>query len=139
NTARVVRDGVEKEIPIEELEIGDIVSVRPGERVPVDGIIVEGNSALDESMITGESLPIDKGIDDEVIGATINEFSAFKFKTTKIGKDTTLSQIIKLVEDAQGSKAPVQRLADKISGVFVPTVVLIAILTFVGFYFLRDF
>ncbi|HLR22059.1 MAG TPA: heavy metal translocating P-type ATPase [Tissierellaceae bacterium] len=139
NTARVIRDGVETEIPVEELEIGDIVSVRPGERVPVDGIIVEGNSALDESMITGESLPIDKGVDDEVIGATINKFSAFKFKATKIGKDTVLSQIIGLVEDAQGSKAPVQRLADKISGIFVPTVVLIAVFTFVVFYFLRGF
>src|SRR5699024_9032618 len=139
NTARVIRDGVETEIPVEELEIGDIVSVRPGERVPVDGIIVEGNSALDESMITGESLPIDKGVDDEVIGATINKFSAFKFKATKVGKDTVLSQIIGLVEDAQGSKAPVQRLADKISGIFVPTVVLIAVFTFVVFYFLRGF
>lgn len=139
NTARVIKDGVEVEIPIEELEIGDIVSVRPGERVPVDGIIVEGNSALDESMITGESIPVDKGVDDQVVGATVNEFGSFKFRATKIGKDTVLSQIIGLVEDAQGSKAPVQRLADKISGVFVPTVVVIAVLTLIGFYFLRDF
>lgn len=138
-TARVIRDNMEMDIPIEQLEINDIVVVRPGERVPVDGIIVEGNSSLDESMITGESIPIDKGVGDEVIGATINKFGAFKFKATKIGKDTVLSQIIKLVEDAQGSKAPVQRLADKISGIFVPIVVGIALVTFLGFYFLRDF
>ncbi len=136
-TARVVRDGSEIDIPIEDLEIGDIVVVRPGERVPVDGVIVEGSSALDESMITGESIPIDKGIGDEVIGATINKFGAFKFKAMKIGKDTVLSQIIKLVEDAQGSKAPVQRLADKISGIFVPVVVAIAFMTFLGFYFIE--
>ncbi|MBU5313682.1 heavy metal translocating P-type ATPase [Tissierella carlieri] len=133
-TARIIKDGVEMDIPIEKVEIGDIIVVRPGERVPVDGIIVEGNSAVDESMITGESIPIDKAIDDEVIGATINKFGTFKFKATKIGKDTVLSQIIKLVEDAQGSKAPVQRLADKISGIFVPIVVVIALATFLGFY-----
>lgn len=135
-TARVIKDGEEVDTPIEHLQIGDIILVRPGERVPVDGIIVEGNSSLDESMITGESIPIDKTIDDTVIGATINKFGAFKFKATKIGKDTVLSQIIKLVEDAQGSKAPVQRLADKISGVFVPIVVAIAAVTFLGFYFI---
>lgn len=133
-TAKVIRDGVEIDLPIEKLEIGDIVVVKPGEKVPVDGIIIEGHSALDESMITGESIPIDKSVGDEVIGATINKFGSFKFKTTKIGKDTVLSQIIKLVEEAQGSKAPVQRLADKISGIFVPIVVLIALLTFLGFY-----
>lgn len=133
-TAKVVRDGIEMDIPIEQLVIGDIIVVKPGEKVPVDGIIVEGNSSLDESMITGESIPVDKTIDDEVIGATINKFGSFKFKATKIGKDTVLSQIIKLVEDAQGSKAPIQRLADKISGIFVPVVVVIALLTFLGFY-----
>lgn len=139
-TAKVIKDGVEMDIPIEKVEIGDIIVVRPGERIPVDGIIVEGNSAVDESMITGESIPIDKSIDDEVIGATINKFGSFKFKATKIGKDTVLSQIIKLVEDAQGSKAPVQRLADKISGIFVPIVVVIGIVTFLGFYLLgKDF
>ncbi len=135
-TARVVRDEVEVDIPIEQLIVGDIVVVRPGERVPVDGIIVEGNSSLDESMITGESIPIDKTIDDEVIGATINKFGAFRFKATKIGKDTVLSQIIKLVEDAQGSKAPIQRLADKISGIFVPIVVVIALVTILGFTYI---
>ncbi|MFA7533954.1 MAG: heavy metal translocating P-type ATPase [Tissierellaceae bacterium] len=136
-TARVIRDGIEADIPIEKVEIGDVIVVRPGEKIPVDGIIVEGNSAVDESMITGESIPIDKTIDDEVIGATINKFGTFRFRATKIGKDTVLSQIIKLVEDAQGSKAPVQRLADKISGVFVPVVVAIAVATFLGFYFLK--
>ncbi|MEY8416949.1 heavy metal translocating P-type ATPase [Tissierella praeacuta] len=135
-TARIIKDGVEMDISIEKVEIGDIVVVRPGERIPVDGIVVEGNSAVDESMITGESIPIDKTVDDEVIGATINKFGTFKFRATKIGKDTVLSQIIKLVEDAQGSKAPVQRLADKIAGVFVPVVVVIALITFLGFYFI---
>lgn len=139
-TARVIRDGEEVDLPLEELEIGDIVVVRPGEKVPVDGIIIEGHSSLDESMITGESIPVDKTVDDKVIGATINKFGSFKFKATNIGKDTVLSQIIKLVEDAQGSKAPVQRLADKISGIFVPVVVGIALITFIGFYlYTRDF
>ena len=132
--ARVIKDGVEMDIPIEKVEIGDIIVVRPGEKIPVDGVIVEGNSSIDESMITGESIPIDKAIGDEVIGATINKFGSFKFQATKIGKDTVLSQIVKLVEDAQGSKAPVQRLADKISGIFVPVVVVIAVITFLGFY-----
>ena len=135
-TARVIKDGTEMDIPIEELKVGDIIVVRPGEKVPVDGIIVEGNSSLDESMITGESIPVDKTIGDEVVGATINKFGAFQFKATKIGKDTVLSQIIQLVEEAQGSKAPIQRLADRISGVFVPAVVVIALVTFVGFYFI---
>ena len=139
-TAKVIRDNVEIDLPLEKLEIGDIIVVRPGEKVPVDGIIVDGNSSLDESMITGESIPTDKTIGDTVIGATINKFGAFKFKATKIGKDTVLSQIIKLVEDAQGSKAPVQRLADKISGVFVPIVVVIALVAFLGFNFIgKDF
>jgi len=136
-TARVVRDGMEMDIPIEKVEIGDIIVVRPGEKIPVDGIIIEGNSSIDESMITGESIPVDKTKGDEVIGATINKFGSFKFRATKVGKDTVLSQIIKLVEDAQGSKAPVQRLADKISGIFVPLVVVIALITFLVFYFIE--
>lgn len=135
-TARVIKDGEEVDIPIEKVEIGDIIVVRPGERIPVDGIITQGNSSIDESMITGESIPIDKAVDDEVIGATINKFGSFRFKATKIGKDTVLSQIVKLVEEAQGSKAPVQRLADKISGIFVPVVVGIALVIFLGFYFI---
>ena len=139
-TALVFKDGEELEIDIDDLNIGDIVIVKPGEKVPVDGVIVEGTSSLDESMITGESIPIDKGVGDKVIGATINKFGAFKFKATNIGKDTVLSQIIKLVEDAQGSKAPVQRLADKISGIFVPVVIGIALITFLVFYLgFKDF
>ena len=132
-TARVFVDGVEKDIPIEDVVAGDIIIVRPGERIPVDGSIVEGHSSIDESMITGESLPVDKKEGDQVVGATINKLGVFKFEATKVGKDTVLSQIITLVEDAQGSKAPVQRLADKISGVFVPVVVLIALATLIGF------
>jgi Cu+-exporting ATPase len=138
-TARVIRDGAEIDIAIETLVIGDVIVVRPGEKVPVDGIMVEGSSSLDESMITGESIPVDKKVGDQVIGATINKFGSFKFKATKIGKDTVLSQIIRLVEDAQGSKAPVQKLADKISGIFVPAVLVIALVTFLIFYSMGDF
>jgi len=133
-TARVIKDGIEKDIPIEEVQIEDIIVVRPGERVPVDGVIIEGNSSIDESMITGESIPVDKSVGDEVIGATINKFGSFKFQATKVGKDTVLSQIVKMVEEAQGSKAPVQRLADKISGIFVPIVIGIALVTFLIYY-----
>ncbi|MFQ6113726.1 MAG: copper-translocating P-type ATPase, partial [bacterium] len=130
-TARVVRNGREIDVPVEEVQIGDVVVVRPGEKVPVDGLITEGRSALDESMLTGESLPVEKGVGDEVIGATINKTGSFKFRATKVGKDTALAQIIKLVQEAQGSKAPIQRLADKISGIFVPIVISIAVVTFV--------
>lgn len=130
-TARVIRDGKEMDIPVEEVLVGDIIIVRPGEKIPVDGIIQEGKSAVDESMITGESIPVKKGPGIEVIGATINKTGSFKFQATKVGKDTTLAQIIKLVQDAQGSKAPIQRLADVISGYFVPIVISIAIATFV--------
>jgi P-type Cu+ transporter len=130
-TATVVRDDKEIEIPIEEVVAGDIVFVKPGDKVPVDGEIVEGRSALDESMLTGESIPVDKTVGDTVIGATINKNGFLKIKATKVGKDTALAQIIKVVEEAQGSKAPIQRLADQISGVFVPIVVGIAILTFI--------
>jgi len=130
-TARVVRDGQEMDIPVEEVRVGDVVIVRPGEKVPVDGRIVEGYSTIDESMVTGESMPVDKAVGDEVIGATINKTGAFKFEAIKVGKDTVLSQIIKLVEEAQGSKAPIQRLADQIAGIFVPVVIGIAVLTFV--------
>ncbi len=133
-TARVVRDGKEEDIPIAQVLIGDIVVVRPGEKVPVDGEIVEGHSTLDESMVTGESLPVTKGEGDTVIGATINQTGAFRFKATKVGKDTMLSQIIQLVEQAQGSKAPIQRLADLIASRFVPAVIFIAIGTFVVWF-----
>lgn len=129
-TAKVIRDGEEKDIPVEEVEVGEIIIVRPGEKIPVDGQIVEGKSTVDESMLTGESIPVEKAMGEEVIGATINKHGTFKFKATKVGKDTALSQIIKMVEEAQGSKAPVQRLADKVSGIFVPIVVVVAIVTF---------
>ena len=129
-TARVIRDGVEQEIPIEEVITGDTILVKPGEKIPVDGEIIDGQSAIDESMLTGESIPIDKTIGDAVIGATINKNGALQIAATKVGKDTALAQIVKVVEGAQGSKADIQRLADKISGVFVPIVVLLAVATF---------
>ncbi|AOH54744.1 copper-translocating P-type ATPase [Peribacillus muralis] len=129
-TALVLRNGEEREIPLEEVLVGDLVLVKPGEKIPVDGEVVEGNSAVDESMLTGESIPVDKTIGAIVIGSTLNKNGYLKMKATKIGKDTALSQIIKVVEDAQGSKAPIQRLADRISGVFVPIVVGIALITF---------
>jgi len=130
-TARIIRDGEEMDIPVEEVLVGDMVIVRPGEKIPVDGVVKEGKSAVDESMITGESIPVKKDAGDEVIGATINKTGSFKFQATKVGKDTALAQIIKLVQDAQGSKAPIQRLADVIAGYFVPIVISIAIATFV--------
>ncbi len=130
-TARVLRDGQEIDIPIGEVLVGDIITVRPGEKVPVDGIITEGRSSLDESMVTGESLPVEKEHGDEVIGATMNKTGSFRFRATKIGKDTVLSQIIKLVEEAQGSKAPIQRLADIIASYFVPAVIGIALVIFI--------
>lgn len=129
-TARVVRNGEEVDIPVEEVLVGDVVIVRPGEKVPVDGVLVEGTSTLDESMLTGESLPVSKGPGDEVIGATLNKTGSFRFRATKVGKDTALSQIIQLVQEAQGTKAPIQRLADVISSYFVPVVILIAIWSF---------
>ena len=130
-TARVIRDGKEMDIPVEEVLVGDVIQVRPGEKIPVDGIIVEGGSAVDESMLTGELLPASKKMGDEVIGATINKTGAFKFRTTKVGKDTALAQIVKMVQDAQNSKAPIARLADTISGYFVPIVMIMAVWTFV--------
>ena len=129
-TARVVRDGEETDVPVDEVRIGDRVVVRPGEKIPVDGVVREGASAVDESMLTGESLPVEKRPGDGVIGATLNKTGTFRFEATKIGKETVLAQIIRLVEEAQGSKAPIQRLADRVAGVFVPTVIGIAVLTF---------
>ncbi len=133
-TARVVRDGREIDVPVEEVRVGDIVVVRPGEKIPVDGVIVEGYSAVDESMITGESIPVEKTVGDEVIGATINKTGSFKFRATKVGKETALAQIIKMVQEAQGSKPPIARLADRIAGYFVPTVIVIAVITFIVWY-----
>jgi len=128
-TARVIRDGQEIDLPVEEVLVGDVVQVRPGEKVPVDGILVEGSSAVDESMLTGESLPVSKKTGDEVIGATLNKTGAFKFRATKVGKDTALAQIVKMVQDAQNSKAPIARMADTVSGYFVPVVMILAVLT----------
>ena len=133
-TARVIRAGEEIDIPIEEVLIGDIVLVRPGEKVPVDGEIVDGYSAIDESMITGEPIPVEKSTGDRVIGATINKTGSFKFQATNVGKDTMLSQIIKMVQDAQGTKAPIQRIVDKVSGYFVPVVIILAVIAFVIWY-----
>jgi Cu+-exporting ATPase len=133
-TARVIRDGEEMDLPVEEVQVGDLIIVRPGEKIPVDGVVMDGRSAVDESMITGESLPLAKAIGDEVIGATINKTGSFKFQATKVGKDTVLAQIIRLVEEAQGSKAPVQRLADRVAGVFVPAVIGVAFLTFLAWF-----
>jgi Cu+-exporting ATPase len=136
-TARVIRDGEEIDIPVDEVVPGDIVSVRPGEKVPVDGEIIEGASAVDESMLTGESIPVEKTAGDTVIGATINKHGAFKLRATKVGRETVLAQIVKMVEEAQGSKAPIQKLADKVAGVFVPAVIGVAVLTFVLWMVIR--
>lgn len=134
-TARVLRNGEALDIPIDQVVKGDVVLVRPGEKIPVDGVIIKGSSAVDESMITGESLPVEKQVEDKVIGGTINKTGSFEFQATKVGSETTLSQIIRLVEDAQGSKAPIQAFADRISAKFVPAVILLAIATFVIWYF----
>lgn len=133
-TARVLRNGKEVEIPVEQVLVGDVVVVRPGEKIPVDGEIISGHSAVDESMVTGESLPVDKQSGDEVIGATVNTTGSFKFRTTKVGKDTALAQIVKLVQDAMGSKAPIARLVDVVAGYFVPAVMIISVLTFLAWF-----
>jgi Cu+-exporting ATPase len=135
-TALVIHEGEQREIPIEDVQVGDLILVRPGERIPVDGIVRQGYSSVDESMITGESIPMEKKVDDEVIGATINKTGSFQFEATKVGKDTTLARIVRMVEEAQGSKAPIQRLADVIASYFVPAVIGIAVVTFVIWYFL---
>ena len=134
-TARVVRDSVERDVAVDDVVAGDIVLVRPGEKFPVDGVVIEGRSSVDESMLTGESLPVDKGPGDPVVGATLNQRGLIKFEATKVGRETALAQIVRLVQAAQGSKAPVQRLADQIAAVFVPAVIGIAALTFIGWFF----
>ncbi len=131
-TAHVVRHGQELDLPIEQVLVGDELIIRPGEKVPVDGLVIAGTSSVDESMMTGESVPVEKGPDDPLIGATINQQGLLRMRATKVGTDTRLSQIIRAVEQAQGSKAPIQRLADRISGIFVPVVLLISVLTFIG-------
>ncbi|MCC6790046.1 MAG: copper-translocating P-type ATPase [Thermomicrobiales bacterium] len=133
-TARIKRDGREIDLPVDEVTVGDTVIVRPGERIPVDGLVLEGGSAVDESMVTGESIPVEKRPGDEVIGATINKTGAFHFQATKVGKDTALAQIIRLVQDAQGSKVPIQRVVDVVSGYFTPAVSILAVLGFVIWY-----
>lgn len=135
-TALVIREGVEQEVAIEDVLVNDLIIVRPGQKISVDGEVIEGSSSVDESMLTGESLPVDKNVGDMVVGSTINKHGTFKFRATKVGKDTALAQIIKVVEEAQGSKAPIQKLADTISGIFVPIVVGIAVLTLVIWYYL---
>ncbi|MBC7220811.1 heavy metal translocating P-type ATPase [Candidatus Bipolaricaulota bacterium] len=128
-TARILRDGVELEVPVDAVQVGDIMIVRPGEKIPTDGVVVEGESAVDESMATGESMPVNKHPDDEVIGATVNQGGLLKVRATRVGKDTFLAQVIRLVEEAQGSKVPIQEFADRVTGVFVPIVLGIALLT----------
>ncbi len=135
-SAHVVRGGAELDIPIDEVLVGDIISVRPGEKIPVDGVVIDGHSSIDESMITGESLPREKSVGEAVIGATINRLGFIKFEATKVGKETALAQIIHLVEEAQGSKAPIQRLADQVSAYFVPAIILIALVTFAIWFFI---
>ena len=137
-TARIVRDGAELEVSIDDVRVGDTVIVRPGEKIPVDGVVIEGRSSVDESMITGESMPVGKGPGDKVVGATINKQGLLKFEATQVGKNTVLAQIVKLVEQAQGSKAPIQKLADQISAVFVPAVITIAVVTFLGHMLLNS-
>lgn len=137
-TAIVVRNGKETELPIDDVVPGDIILVKPGQRVPVDGFVKEGQSAVDESMVTGESVPVDKSAGDKVIGGTVNKTGAFKMRATKVGKETVLAQIVKMVEEAQGSKAPVQKLADKISYYFVPAVMIVASVSLLAWYFAGD-
>src|SRR5690606_28718244 len=131
-TATLLRNGEEIEVPVDELVAGDLLLVRPGERIPTDGVVIEGRSSVDESMLTGESLPVNKDVDSEVIGSTVNKQGRLVIKATRVGAETALAQIIRLVEQAQGSKAPIQRLADRVSGVFVPVVIGLALLTFIG-------
>ncbi|HBG23258.1 MAG: heavy metal translocating P-type ATPase [Syntrophaceticus sp.] len=137
-TARVIRDGIEQEVRVAEVAVGDLVVVRPGERIPVDGMVKEGYSAVDESMLTGESVPVDKGAGDLVAGATVNKFGSLKMEATQVGRDTVLAQIIRMVQEAQGSKAPIQRLADVVAGYFVPGVIIIALGTFVLWFWGLD-
>ncbi|MEJ2012774.1 MAG: heavy metal translocating P-type ATPase [Anaerolineales bacterium] len=135
-TARIIREGSEQDVPVEDVRVGDLVIVRPGEKIPVDGIVIEGRSSVDESMLTGESMPVVKSPGDQVVGATVNKLGRLKFEALKVGRDTALAQIVRLVEEAQGSKAPIQRLADRVSAVFVPAVISIAVLTFLAWFFL---
>ena len=131
-------DGQEKEVPLEQVKVGDVMVIRPGEKVPTDGVIVAGRSSLDESMATGESMPVQRTVGEEVIGATINHEGLLQVKATKVGKDTFLAQVIKMVEECQGTKVPIQEFADRVTGIFVPTVMTIAALTFVAWLLFPD-
>ena len=133
-TARVIRDGRELNVPVEQVRVGDIVAVRPGEKIPVDGVVTEGESSLDESMVTGESLPVDKAVGDEVIGATINKTGAFRLRATRVGGDTALASIVRMVGDAQATKLPIQRVVDQVAGIFAPAVMIVAIAAFVVWF-----
>ena len=135
-TSRIIVNGVEKEVPVEEVTVGDIVVVRPGEKIPVDGVVVEGSSAVDESMLTGESIPVEKSPGNTVIGATLNKTGSFRFRATKVGADTALAQIIRLVETAQTTKAPIQRVADVFAGNFIVSVHILALLAFFFWFFI---
>ncbi|GAH38755.1 unnamed protein product, partial [marine sediment metagenome] len=137
-TAHILLDGREKEIPIEEVKVGDVIVVRPGEKIPTDGEIIEGDSAIDESMATGESMPVQKKKGDKAIGATVNQQGLLKVKATKVGKDTFLSQVIKMVEECQGSKVPIQEFADRVTSWFVPTILIVASLTFIFWLIFPD-
>src|SRR5690625_941966 len=136
--ATVIRNGTEQKVPVEEVQVGDHIIVKPGEKIPVDGYVIDGTTSIDESMLTGEPIPVDKAIDDPVIGATVNKNGTITMVAEKVGKDTALAGIVKIVEEAQGSKAPIQRMADKISNVFVPIVVVIAFVTFAAWFFIVD-
>lgn len=136
--AVVIRDGEEVEVPVKDVQVGDVVVVKPGERVPVDGFVKEGHSSIDESMITGESIPVEKTIGDRVVGGTVNKTGTFKFRATKVGSETVLAQIVRMVEEAQGSKAPIQKLADKVSFYFVPAVIGVALVTFAAWFFIGE-
>src|SRR5438034_6111744 len=135
-TARVIRDGVESDVSTAEVQVGDFVRIRPGERVPVDGVVIEGASTVDESMLTGESLPVEKSPEAKVFAGTVNRTGSFVFRAARVGSETTLARIIKLVAEAQGSRAPIQRLADRVAAVFVPIVLVIAALTFIAWWLL---
>lgn len=138
-TANIMVDGEEREVPVKELQVGDLMVIRPGEKVPTDGLIIAGNGLLDESMATGESMPVKRQKGEEVIGATINKQGMLKVEVTKVGKDTFLSQVAKMMEECQGSKVPIQEFADRVTGYFVPAILLITLLTFTSFLIFPDF
>ena len=137
-TARRVADGVEADVPVDTVVVGDVLVVRPGDRVPVDGVVLDGRSTVDESMLTGESMPVEKAVDDMVVGGTVNRIGAFRMRATRVGSDTALAQVVRMVREAQGSKAPIQRLADRVAGVFVPVVIVIAVGTFLVWWLIID-